>query len=422
MDYGFIEKQRQRVEQSLTLRKDDFDLAQVDQLNQARKDLQTQHDQQKAKLNDLSKQIGQIYQQKGSPEEAQLLKAQSADLKSEIQSLHEALTQAEDELTEKLFYMPNVLDASVGEGQSEQDNQEIRQWGEPATMDHPQDHEDLALGLGILNIEQSAKVSGSRFSYLVGDGARLERALVNFMLDVHHGHGYQEISSPLLVHPDAMKGTGQLPKFADDAFFIEDGNFYLIPTAEVPVTNYHRQQVMAAEDLPQTYVCYSPCFRKEAGSYGKDTKGLIRQHQFHKVELVAFVEPQDSYQALETLTSHAETILQQLELPYRVMNLCAGDIGFSAAKTYDLEVWLPSQQTYREISSCSNFEDFQARRAGIKYRKDGKNHFVHTLNGSGLAIGRTLVAILENYQQPDGSVEVPRVLQPYLKKEKLTRA
>jgi seryl-tRNA synthetase len=270
--------------------------------------------------------------------------------------------------------------------------------------------------LGILDFERAAKVAGTRFAVLFGLGAKLERALINFMLDVHTSrHGYQEVLPPFMVNRSAMTGTGQLPKFEDDLFRLRDDDYYLIPTAEVPVTNLLRDEVIPEECLPIRYVAYTPCFRREAGSYGKDTRGLIRQHQFDKVELVSFSRPEESYEELERLTSHAETILQELGLPYRVVTLCTGDMGFAAAKTYDLEVWLPSQGTYREISSCSNFEAFQARRASIRYRrKDGKIDFVHTLNGSALAIGRTLVAILENYQQADGSVVIPTVLRPYI--------
>ncbi|MCB1196926.1 MAG: serine--tRNA ligase [Deltaproteobacteria bacterium] len=421
IDYGFIEKNRDRIMQSLQKRGDAFDLQEIDHLNQKRKDLQRKHDDEKAKLNDLSKQIGQIYQEKKEPDLAEELKKQTTALKVEIQALHEAMEKAQSELKEKLLFMPNVLDPSVEVGKDESDNLEIRTWGNPVTIKDAKMHDDLMVALGMLDIERSAKVSGSRFSYLVGWGARLERALVNFMLDVHRLHGYTEISSPLLVHQDAMTGTGQLPKFKEDAFHMQDPEFYLIPTAEVPVTNYYREETLRQDMLPQKFVCYSPCFRKEAGSYGKDTKGLIRQHQFHKVELVQFTTPENSSQALEELTSHAETILQKLALPYRVVSLCSGDIGFGAAKTYDIEVWLAGQQAYREISSCSCFEDFQARRAGIKYKKDGKNDYVHTLNGSGLAIGRTLVAIVENYQQPDGSLRIPDVLVPYVGTEMICK-
>lgn len=414
MDYSFVEKNRDRIKESLQKRGDAFDLSQIDDLNQKRKDLQQKHDDAKAKLNELSKQIGLIYQQKTDPQKAQMLKEQTFSLKTEIQAFQNAHDEIEKTLKDRLLYLPNILDVSVVLGKRETDNPMVRAWGEPIEIQNAKHHDDLALSLGILNIEASAKVSGARFSFLVGWGARLERALVNFMLDCHREHGYTEISSPLLVHRDAMVGTGQLPKFAEDAFATVEPEFYLIPTAEVPVTNYLREQILSQKDLPQKYVCYSPCFRKEAGSYGKDTKGLIRQHQFHKVELVQFVEPENSAQALEDLTSHAEKILQKLELPYRVISLCSADIGFSSSKTYDIEVWLAGQNAYREISSCSNFLDFQARRAGIKFKKDGKNEYVHTLNGSGLAVGRTLIAILENNQQTDGSILIPKALQSYL--------
>ncbi|MCB0272824.1 MAG: serine--tRNA ligase [Bdellovibrionales bacterium] len=420
MDYSFVDKNRNRVINSLKARGDQFQLKDIDHLNQKRKDLQKKHDDEKSKLNDLSKEIGLIYQNKGDANVAEKLKSQSTALKAEIQALAEAMDKVHAELNEKLLYMPNVLHESVTSGNSDADNPIVRSWGTPKDIQNAKDHDDVAQTLGILDVERSAKVSGSRFSYLLGWGARLERALVNFMLDMHQKHGYTEISSPFLVHKNAMIGTGQLPKFKEDVFCIEQPEFYLIPTAEVPVTNYYREEFLQFSDLPKKFVCYSPCFRKEAGSYGKDTKGLIRQHQFHKVELVQFTTPEESYQALEELTGHAERILQALELPYRIVSLCSGDIGFSSAKTYDIEVWLPSQKAYREISSCSNFEDFQARRAGIKFKRDGKNDFVHTLNGSGLAVGRTLVAVLENYQKEDGSVEIPKVLQKYLDISKLT--
>lgn len=421
IEYGFVEKNRERIERSLEYRGDDFDLSSAERLNEKRKTLQKQHDEKKAELNQLSKQIGTIYQQGGEKNEAEKLKKKSALLKEEIQVLHDDMESAYQQLTQKLLYMPNMIHESVVRGENEKNNPEIRKWGKPIHIENAKQHDVIATTLGILDIERSAKVSGSRFSYLVGWGARLERALVNFMLDEHQKHGYTEISSPILVHKSSMVGTGQLPKFTDDAFHIEDPEFYLIPTAEVSVTNYFREEFIDENVLPQKFSCYSPCFRKEAGSYGKDTKGLIRQHQFHKVELVHFVQPEQSYDSLEELTSHAEGILQKLELPYRVVSLCSGDIGFGAAKTYDIEVWLAGQNTYREISSCSNCEEFQARRAGIKYKKNGKNDFVHTLNGSGLAIGRTLVAILENYQQADGSVKVPRVLHDYVGAEIITK-
>jgi seryl-tRNA synthetase len=304
-------------------------------------------------------------------------------------------------------------------GRTEEENVEIRRWGTPKTFEFDvQPHWEVASKLGILDFETAAKVTGSRFVFYKGLGARLERALINFMMDLHSNeHGYEEMIPPFLVNRDSLTGTGQLPKFEEDVFKIADSEYFLIPTAEVPVTNYYRDEIMSVEQLPKSYCAFSPCFRSEAGSAGRDTRGLIRQHQFSKVELVKFTLPEHSYEELEKLTRHAERVLQLLELPYRVITLCTGDLGFSAAKTYDIEVWLPQSGTYREISSCSNFEDFQARRANIRFRRDtkAKPEFLHTLNGSGLALGRTVAAIFENYQNEDGHVSIPKVLQPYMR-------
>jgi len=415
MDYGFLEDNRQLLKQSLRDRSDDTDLNALDALNQERKALQKKHDEEKSAFKELSKQVGQCFQS-GDIAQANALKAQSLQAKQNIQLLDEGLKELEKTLKEKLLYVPNILHPSVPLGKDETDNVVVKTIGTIPNMPWAKSHDQLGVELGLIDFERASKLSGSRFSFLLGWGARLERALANFMLDVHQGHGYQEISVPLLVHEKAMRGTGQLPKFSEDAFCTRDTDHFLIPTAEVPVTNFFADEVLTLADLPYKFVCYSPCFRKEAGSYGKDTKGLMRQHQFHKVELVQFVHCDQSYDVHEALTGHAEKILELLELPYRRVLLCSGDTGFSAAKTYDLEVWLPSQNTYREISSCSNFEDFQAQRANIKF-KDGtskKNKFVHTLNGSGLAIGRTLLAVIENHQQEDGSIKVPTVLQSYV--------
>ncbi|MEK6804111.1 MAG: serine--tRNA ligase [Nitrospirota bacterium] len=338
-----------------------------------------------------------------------------------IKGHEEQLRAVEEQLAHIALRIPNLPHASVPDGRDEADNIEVRRWGTPPQLSAPaQSHWDLGEALGILDFDRAVRMAKARFAVLTGLGARLERALINYMLDMHTTqHGYREVLPPLLVNRTAMTGTGQLPKFEDDLFQLRDEELFLIPTAEVPVTNLHREEILTEESLPIRYTAYTPCFRREAGSYGKDTRGLIRLHQFNKVELVAFTKPDQSYDELERLTSHAEAILQGLGLHYRVITLCKGDMGFSAAKTYDIEVWLPSQQTFREISSCSNFEAFQARRANIRCRaktgkKDNKPEFVHTLNGSGLAVGRTLVAILENYQQPDGTVAVPTVLQPYM--------
>ena len=338
-------------------------------------------------------------------------------VREQIQAMEAELRTVEEPLREQALSIPNAPHPSVPVGTNEADNQEIRQWGDIPHFDFPaRSHFDLGESLGILDFPRATKISGARFSVGIGMGAHLERALTSFMIDLHvQEHGYTEVLPPVLVNRASMTGTGQLPKFEEDAFHIPTEDFFLIPTAEVPVTNLHRDEILDTTQLPIRYVAQSSCFRREAGSYGKDTQGLIRVHQFQKVELVNFVHPGHSYDELERLTGAAETILQKLQLPYRVMALCTGDLGFSAAKTYDLEVWLPSQQRYREISSCSNFEGFQARRANIKFRTKGeKPQFVHTLNGSGLAIGRTVVAILENYQHADGSVTIPEALQPYL--------
>ena len=372
-------------------------------------------------IEDLRHQLKQGSEQiallKRNKEPAEEQMAALRQIREQIQGLEVELKSVEEPLRDQALSIPNVPHESVPIGNNEDDNQEIRRWGEPSTLPFtPRSHFDLGERLGILDFPRATKISGARFSIGIGMGAKLERALANFMLDVHaQEHGYTEILPPVIVNRASMTGTGQLPKFEDDAFHMSTEDFFLIPTAEVPVTNFYRDDVLEASQLPIRYVAHSSCFRREAGSYGKDTQGLIRVHQFQKVELVNFVHPEQSYDELERLTQAAETILQKLKLPYRVMALCTGDLGFSSAKTYDLEVWLPSQERYREISSCSNFESFQARRANIKCRVKGeKPQFVHTLNGSGLAIGRTVVAILENYQQADGSVTIPEALQPYL--------
>jgi seryl-tRNA synthetase len=338
-----------------------------------------------------------------------------------IKTIEEKLRVVEETLTNLNLQIPNLPHPSVPEGKDSSHNVETRRWGAPPSFATPaKNHWEIGEALGILDFDRAAKITGARFAVLTGAGARLERALINFMLDLHTTqHGYREVLPPLLVNRSSMTATGQLPKFEDDLFRLREEDFFLIPTAEVPVTNLHRDELLIENALPLRYTAYTPCFRREAGSYGRDTKGLIRLHQFNKVELVSFTKPDQSYEELERLTSHAEAILQGLGLHYRVVTLCSGDMGFSAAKTYDLEIWLPSQQHYREISSCSNFEGFQARRANIRYRatpgkKDAKTDFVHTLNGSGLAVGRTVVAILENYQQPDGTVMIPEVLRPYM--------
>jgi seryl-tRNA synthetase len=361
-----------------------------------------------------SDRIAELKRQKHPADEPMAVLRQ---VREQIQGLEVELRSVEEPLRGQALSIPNLPHPSVPIGTTEGDNQEIRQWGDLPSFDFtPRSHFDLGESLGILDFPRATKIAGARFSVGMGMGAQLERGLANFMIDLHvQEHGYTEVLPPVLVNRASMTGTGQLPKFEEDAFHLPTEDFFLIPTAEVPVTNLYRDEILDTQQLPIRYVAHTSCFRREAGSYGKDTQGLIRVHQFQKVELVNFVHPDQSYEELERLTHAAETILQRLNLPYRVMALCTGDLGFSAAKTYDLEVWLPSQQQYREISSCSNFEGFQARRANIRCRVKGeKPQFLHTLNGSGLAIGRTVVAILENYQQADGSVVVPDALRPYM--------
>lgn len=364
--------------------------------------------------NEASERIGKL-KREGRDTAAE--QAQVKQISNEIKILEENARLLEDKLNSVLHGIPNLPHASVPVGSEESANAEIRRWGRAPEFDfQPLDHMDLGSNLRILDMERASKITGARFSLLAGQGALLERALINFMLDIHtRVHGYKEVLPPFMANSTSLFGTGNLPKFAQDLFRIEGTDYYLIPTAEVPVTNIYQGEALDGATLPQKFVAYTPCFRSEAGSYGKDTRGLIRQHQFNKVELVKFADPKNSYDELESLTRDAEDILQRLELHYRVVVLCTGDMGFSSAKTYDIEVWLPSQQRFREISSCSNFEAFQARRANIRFRgSDGKRQYVHTLNGSGLAIGRTWLAILENYQQRDGSVIVPKALQPYM--------
>ena len=375
-------------------------------------------EQHRHQLKKGSDEVARLKRDRQPAEEAM---AAMKELGSRIKTMEEELRQTETRLQDFALRIPNVPHESVPPGKNSDDNVEIRRWGTPPKFAGPvRNHVELGEMCGILDFDRAAKIAGARFALLRGAGALLERALINFMLDLHTTrHGYQEVLPPFLVNRESMTGTGQLPKFEEDLFRVSQEAFFLIPTAEVPVTNIHRDEILADDMLPIRYTAYTPCFRREAGSYGKDTKGLIRLHQFNKVELVVFSRPETSYEELDRLTSHAEAVLQQLGLHYRVMTLCTGDMGFAAAKTYDIEVWLPSQNTFREISSCSNFEAFQARRAGIRFRpdrgtKDAKTDFVHTLNGSGLAVGRTVVAILEQYQQPDGSVRIPEALRAYM--------
>jgi seryl-tRNA synthetase len=414
LDMKYIRENLDETERRLRTRGGESYLDGFRELDERRRTLLKEGETLKALRNSVSDEIGRTKDK--SLVQDKILEMREVSQK--IKGLDEELGQVDVQLSSFLLTVPNLPHVTTPIGRSENDNVLVRSWGEPQKLPfNAKPHWDLGEDLGILDFERGAKITGARFTLYRGAGARMERALINLMLDLHTDtHGYQEVLPPFMVNRDSMQGTGQLPKFEEDLFKLVDPEFFLIPTAEVPVTNIHRGEILKKSDLPISYCAYTPCFRREAGSYGKDTRGLIRQHQFNKVELVKFVHPSESDAALETLTGHAEKVLQLLELPYRVMSLCSGDIGFSSAKTYDLEVWLPGQSCYREISSCSNFGDFQARRASIRFREDEnvKPEFVHTLNGSGLAAGRTLVAILENYQQEDGSVRVPSVLQPYM--------
>lgn len=391
------------------------DLEKFGELDQKRRTLIVETEQLKKKRKDVSAQIAVL---KKENKDAEDLVVEMREVGDQIKELDEELRVIEEELNALLLSIPNLPHETVPIGDTEDDNVEIRKWGELPQFDfEPKPHWNVATELGIIDFERAAKVTGSRFVFYKGLGAKLERALMSFMLDLHtEQHGYTEMLPPYLVNRASLTGTGQLPKFEEDVFLVEKKDYFLIPTAEVPVTNYYRDEILSAKDLPAKFAAYSACFRSEAGSAGRDTRGLIRQHQFNKVELVKFVKPEDSYDELEKLTNDAEKVLQLLGLPYRVVAICTGDLGFTAAKKYDLEVWLPSYNTYREISSCSNFEDFQARRANIRFRREpkAKPEFVHTLNGSGLAIGRTVAAILENYQQKDGRVRIPEALRPYM--------
>lgn len=414
LDPKFLRENLESVEKRLATRGGAVTLGNFRELDSRRRELLREAEALKAVRNAASEEISRIKDKS----QAQPRIAEMREVSAKIKTLDEELRGVDDELLAVLLTIPNLPHESVPVGASETDNREVRKWGEPPRFGFaPKPHWEIGEGLGILDFERGAKLTGARFTLYRGAGARLERALINFMLDLHtEHHGYEETLPPFMVNRESMTGTGQLPKFEEDLFRMEGTDYYLIPTAEVPVTNIHRGEILKGSDLPLSYTAYTPCFRKEAGSYGKDVRGLIRQHQFNKVELVKFAHPSTSYAELERLLSDAEEVLRRLGLHYRVVELCTGDMGFSAAKTYDIEVWLPAQDAYREISSCSNFEDFQARRASIRFREDdkAKPEFVHTLNGSGLAVGRTLVAILENCQQEDGTVVVPEALRPYM--------
>jgi seryl-tRNA synthetase len=415
LDLKFIRSHLDQVRETLANRHYDLDISAFEEIDADRRRLLPALEDLRHRRNDVNQKIAAL--KKRGADASQIIK-EMKEVAARIKDMETELSHIEDRLTPLLMVIPNVPHESVPVGEDEKANPVLRTWGPiKATEFEPLPHWDIGERLGILDFARASKIAGARFALYRAAGAALERALINFMLDVHtKEHGYTEVIPPFMVNAAAMTATGQLPKFKEDLFKVEDWDLYLIPTAEVPVTNIHREEILAEEDLPVKYVAYTPCFRSEAGSYGKDTRGLIRQHQFNKVELVKFCRPEDSYDELENLTANAEAILKRLGLPYRVVSLCTGDLGFSAAKTYDLEVWLPGQGLYREISSCSNFEDFQARRGGIRFKRKGSSgtELVHTLNGSGLAVGRTLVAILENYQREDGSVAIPEALVTYM--------
>src|SRR5208283_2592494 len=414
LDARFVRENIALLKKSLEDRASDVDLSAFPAMEEERLGMLKESEELRNKRNIVSEEIGRLKKQK---QDAEPLVSEMKGVSDRIKELDEKIKGIEDKTRLFLLNIPNIPHKSVPVGKDEMENVEIRKCGEPETLGFPPlNHWDIAETLGIIDFERGAKIAGARFSLMKGAGARLERSLMNFMLHLNTEKGYTEIFPPILVNRESMTGTGQLPKFEAELFRTADPEFYLIPTAEVPVTNIHRDEILREDQLPIYYTAYTPCFRREAGSYGKDVRGLIRQHQFNKVELVKFVKPENSYDELEKLTVNAEDILQKLGLPYRVIVLCTGDMGFSSAKTYDIEVWLPGQNRYREISSCSNFGDFQARRANIRFKRETKKgtEFVHTLNGSSLAIGRTLVAILENYQQKDGTVSVPEALRHYM--------
>ena len=416
LDAKVLREQLDRVKERIGSRGATIDWEELTAVDRRRREILVETEKLKEKKNRLSGEIGKL---KKSGGDARALMPENEGLSEAIRKQEEPLRQIEKRFEDLMLVIPNLPHESVPKGSDARDNPEVRRWGDPPKFDFkPKNHWESGEELGILDFARAAKIAGARFVLYQGQGAHLERALINFMLDLHtEQRGYKETIPPFLVNRDSLIGTAQLPKFEADLFRIPDPELFLVPTAEVPLTNIHRGEILSGEDLPLYYVAYTPCFRREAGSYGQDVRGLIRLHQFNKVELVKLTEPKNSYQELEKMVQDAEEVLRQLQIPYRIVELCAGDLGFAAAKTYDLEVWLPGQGTYREISSCSNCEDFQARRAGIRYRseKKGRPTFVHTLNGSGLAVGRTLVAVLENYQQKDGSVTVPEVLRPYMR-------
>jgi seryl-tRNA synthetase len=425
LDIKQIRENPQLVQERLNSRSGKYDIEPILQLDRQQRELEGTRSQLQARSNEIGKLVGQKLKSgiDSQNPEIQALRDEGNSLKAKLSELEPQEKDLKAQITQLVLALPNLPSDSTPIGKNEEDNVEVRRWGDEYIPQNPNilPHWEIGEKLGILNVERAVKVAQSRFVTLIGAGAALERALIQFMLSVHTQAGYVEVSPPLLVNTDSLMGTGQLPKFAEESFKCAEDDLWLIPTAEVPLTNLYRGEILAAEDLPIYYCAYTPCFRREAGSYGRDMRGLIRLHQFNKVEMVKFVEPSTSFDELEKLVGNAEAILQALQLPYRVVNLSTGDLGFSSTKTYDLEVWLPSSGKYREISSCSNIIDFQARRADIRFKEAGKKgtQFVHTLNGSGLAVGRTMAAILENYQQSDGTVRIPEVLQPYLGREVL---
>jgi len=423
LDIRLIREDAQAVQQRLNSRGSGYDLQPVLRLDQQQRELEQTRSQLQARSNEIGKQVGQQMKAGADPKSAEIqaLKAEGNEIKQQLSDLEPQEKEYKAQLEALLLSFPNLPDPTTPIGKDEAENVEVRRWGDEfkSERENCPPHWEIAETLGLLNTERATKIAQSRFVALIGAGAALERSLIQFMLDRQTQAGYVEVLPPLLVNTASLTATGQLPKFAEESFKCEADDLWLIPTAEVPVTNLYRDEILSSEDLPIYHCAYTPCFRREAGSYGRDTRGLIRLHQFHKVELVKFVHPETSADEHQKLVQDAEAILQALELPYRVIELCSGDLGFGAAKCYDLEVWLPSAQQYREISSCSNFRDFQARRGNLRFKEPGQKgtRFLHTLNGSGLAIGRTMAAVLENYHQPDGTVKLPRVLQPYLGRE-----
>ncbi|NCQ98532.1 MAG: serine--tRNA ligase [Microcystis aeruginosa L211-101] len=423
LDLKQIRENPEEVQKRLDSRGGSYDIAPILQLNQQQKALELERSSLQGRGNEIGKLVGQKVKSGSDVNSPEILamKTEGNEIKSKLAQLEPQEKEIKAAIDQKILDLPNLPSETTPIGKDERENVEVRRWGEEYKPTNPNilPHWEIGEKLGILDFERAVKIAQSRFVNLIALGAALERALINFMLDRHIVAGYTEVLPPILINSDSLRGTGQLPKFAEESFKCRDDELWLAPTAEVPVTNLYRDEILSSEQLPIKHCAYTPCFRREAGSYGKDTRGLIRLHQFNKVEMVKIVHPDASAQEHESLVANAEAILQALQLPYRVIELCSGDLGFAAAKCYDLEVWLPSANTYREISSCSNFRDFQARRANIRFKEKGQKgtNFVHTLNGSGLAIGRTMAAILENYQQPDGTVKVPEVLQPYLKRE-----